>query len=688
MCRFIPITLFFTFAFVLSGNAGDDTWASDRGQEVLNQLRAAMSADAREFYSPKLHAWYSTRLTNLPGAADVIDLYPNPVGYGTGMDDNPLFNGVVLVALVDLYHLTQSDDVRREAFDLYSGLKLCGSAHGIPGFVSRGISIEDGKSTYITSSRDQYTHYVDGLWQYYHSPMCDSSTKIEIRTLLSQLADTMKREITAENDYGFLRADGSKDPRGLHKMWHVYPHEAARLPMIYAAAWDVTGNDDYYKLYRKYLIPSLDQSITLKTRPQAEVNAWVPPYSFFQMQCSLALLYRLEKVDAVKAKIFEAMLVAKQMAESKFAWGARTGLRNLSELFLAATIIEDLPVTDAQRSQINFVLDQGNLKKGWPTTTLHQFALYAKACRAGLLPIPKSFPAANWVPLADDSLRGVPSDVKPTVRQAVPSRHDPNLVVFISDCHVGSLVSETDSENAEKSRQNLDHFNKTCEMILALKPLPSVVIVTGDLASVNGLCQDYLAAAPMLKRFQDAGIDWRICPGDTDRRISLNDVFPQIKGFATFVPSRLTQIVSTDRTDFLLLDSLNEGVSQGSLDVPQRQWLEKQIEQYRQSGRRFFIVSHHPAGELDILPLLKDVPSCCGCLSAHTHSWSLKKEGSLSLISLHSSTYPTGGKATRHGFAFLKMDAWEYILRPVTFDQDDVWERQSRVLRFPKNATR
>ncbi len=683
MCRFVYVVFLLIMTTVSSFAADENSWTPRRGQDVLTQLRVAMSADSSDYYSPKLHAWYSTPLPNLPTAAEVIDLYPNPVGYGTGMDDNPLFNGVLLVALVELYDLSRCDSIRREAFDIYTGLKLCAVAHGIPGFIARGVSIEDGKSIYITSSRDQYTHYVDGLWQYYHSPMCDEPTRAEIRTQLSRLADTMKREITPENDYAYLRADGSKDPRGLHKMWHVYPHEAARLPMIYAAAWDVTGNNEYYDLYRKYLIPSLDQSITLKTRPQAEVNTWVPPYSFLQMQCSLALLYRLEKDSLVKAKILEAMSIAKSMAEQKFDWAAKFGLRHLSELLLAATIMEDLPVTDAQRTQIDAMFISKNLKKGEPPTTLHQFALYAKACRARIIPSPKSYPQADWTPAPDESLRGIPGKVQSTVRRTAPMRHDLDLVVFIADCHVGS-GSQTDSAQVQQARKNLDNFNKTCEMILAMKPLPKTVIILGDLAFAHGDQNDYLAAKHMLTQLQSAGIDWRICPGNADSRDHLLTVFPRLKDFATCVPNRFAQIVKTPRTDFILLDTHNDGTKSGSLDEVQRQWLKNEIARYRQSGRRFFVVSHHPAKELDLVPLLQEIPSCCGCISAHEHRWSMEKKGTLSLISLHSTTYPTGGKATRHGYTFLKMDAWEYIFRPVTFDQDDVWERQSRCIRFTK----
>ena len=65
----------------------------------------------------------------------------------------------------------------------------------------------------------------------------------------------MTRNVTPENDYDSLRADGTRDTRGISRMWNVKGHEAARLPMIYAAAWDATGKQEYFDLYRKYLTP-------------------------------------------------------------------------------------------------------------------------------------------------------------------------------------------------------------------------------------------------------------------------------------------------------------------------------------------------------------------------------------------------------------------------------------------------
>ena len=63
----------------------------------------------------------------------------------------------------------------------------------------------------------------------------------------------MKQNVTPENNYDSMRADGTHDTRGISRMWNVSGHEAARLPMIYAAAWNTTGNDEYHQLYRKYI---------------------------------------------------------------------------------------------------------------------------------------------------------------------------------------------------------------------------------------------------------------------------------------------------------------------------------------------------------------------------------------------------------------------------------------------------
>jgi hypothetical protein len=82
--------------------------------------------------------------------------------------------------------------------------------HGVKGFVARNVCPEDAKSTYINSSRDQVTHFVHGLWQYFHSPLPDEATKQQIRIILAGVAERMIAFVTPENDFDFCRADGTR----------------------------------------------------------------------------------------------------------------------------------------------------------------------------------------------------------------------------------------------------------------------------------------------------------------------------------------------------------------------------------------------------------------------------------------------------------------------------------------------
>jgi hypothetical protein len=246
-------------------------------------------------------------LAHLPTADEVTRQFPNECGYGTGMEDGMISAGVMLSLIVDRYAVTREEMLRDRAESVFQGIRLCATAHGEPGFLARAVCAEDLKSIYTNSSRDQYTHAVHGLWLYLHSPLCDSGRKRAIAEILSAVADRMTRNVTPDNDYDSLRVDGTRDTRGISRMWNVKGHEAARLPMIYAAAWDATGKQEYFDLYRKYLRPAVEQSF--------EVEEWQPTYALLQMQVSLELLLTLEKDLELKQQMGAIMaMVSKRSA--------------------------------------------------------------------------------------------------------------------------------------------------------------------------------------------------------------------------------------------------------------------------------------------------------------------------------------------------------------------------------------
>lgn len=261
----------------------------------------------QRFYLAQTHLFYDyltsyetgKGLAHLPTIEEAARLDPNECGYGTGMEDCMISAGAILSLIVDRYAVTGEEALRDRALDVFRGVRLCATAHGVPGFLARGVCAGDLSSIYPNSSRDQYTHAVHGLWLYHHSPLCSPETRQEIGAILSAIADRMTRNVTRENDHDSLRADGTRDTRGISRMWNVKGHEAARLPMVYAAAWNVTGEPAYRDLYRRYLVPAVEQSFTVESQE--------PTYAWLQMQASLELLASLERDLDLEAKIREIM---------------------------------------------------------------------------------------------------------------------------------------------------------------------------------------------------------------------------------------------------------------------------------------------------------------------------------------------------------------------------------------------
>jgi len=336
-------------------DSGENRATASRNQALSERMSDAWKTIWSRFHHPPTNQFFTKEPSRLPNAERVKRLDPNECGYGTGMDDGPLFGGILLVAICDRYDVTHDASLKPAALSVFKGLELCATVHGVPGFVARGVCPEDGKSIYITSSRDQYTHLAHGLWRYYHSALCDKKAKNAIRKILHAVADRMTRNVTPENNFDFLRADGSQDPRGICRMLDVRTHEAARLPMLYAAAWDVGRKQEHFRLCRKYLPQAIQQSLKLPDLPQAEIRRWIPAYSVLQMQCSLEVLHAVERDPAMRSQISKAMRWVAEFAANKRVFAARKrgpSFRECGETALAQFMFADLAFTEQQETEL------------------------------------------------------------------------------------------------------------------------------------------------------------------------------------------------------------------------------------------------------------------------------------------------------------------------------------------------
>jgi len=206
------------------------------------------------------------------------------------------------------------------------------------------------------------------------------------------VADRMLRNVTPGNDYDFLRADGTRDPRGICRMWAVRPHEAARLPMVYAAAWDLCCDDTYQAAYRRYLAPAVEQSLAVAAMPPAEVSRWMPCYTLLQMQSSLELLHELESDSTLKNKLAEAMQVIAAMAEKRAAglngFDDAGSICASGETALAQLMTPGFAYAPHQRALLMTMITGEAHRSPGAARIIHVTAAYWRARRLGVLTPP------------------------------------------------------------------------------------------------------------------------------------------------------------------------------------------------------------------------------------------------------------------------------------------------------------
>ncbi|MBQ9455469.1 MAG: hypothetical protein IJU53_07350 [Thermoguttaceae bacterium] len=298
--------------------------------------RALWDVSWERFFVPQTHTFYDYLTSwepgqwqkHLPTPEEIQKNVPNEFGYDTGMEDGMIFAGTwmegILARAKTAETAKEKAEMKRCAHEILLGVKLCTIVHSDPGFVARAVCPADGRSVYPGTSRDQYTHAVHGLWHYSVSELCDEKELEEIAAVLSLIADRMIRNVTPANRYDSLNLDGKPNSRGIARMWDVDPHEAARLPMIYAAAWDVCRrssnaelkqkSETYYTEYRKYIAPAVEQS--LNTEALQSVAGW----AMLQAQASLELLRLLETDPVLRQKMEQTMEILFDVAAKRLQW--------------------------------------------------------------------------------------------------------------------------------------------------------------------------------------------------------------------------------------------------------------------------------------------------------------------------------------------------------------------------------
>ncbi len=240
---------------------------------------------------------------HLATPAEIAASIPNPCGWFSGMENTDINGGIMLDGALDRYEQTKDAAVLPYIERLYDGLMRNTRVSTQEGFLARGVLPTDGKTHYINSSRDQYTHWICAMYHYYRSPLCTDVQKKEITDALCAFARKAERDVTAENKWLLLREDGRPalvcDMLGEHVMWH----EIHRLPMFYMAAYATSGDTHWKELY----LSLREQALSFAEQIVFDRNIFKNVLAFLQMQESLRLLHDCEEDEDYRARYLHLM---------------------------------------------------------------------------------------------------------------------------------------------------------------------------------------------------------------------------------------------------------------------------------------------------------------------------------------------------------------------------------------------
>jgi 3',5'-cyclic-AMP phosphodiesterase len=156
------------------------------------------------------------------------------------------------------------------------------------------------------------------------------------------------------------------------------------------------------------------------------------------------------------------------------------------------------------------------------------------------------------------------------------------LIAHISDLHI-----RRPGELAYRRVDTATHLQRCLAHVMAQRPLPDMVVATGDLAD-SGRPEEYEHLAGILAQLP---MPLYLIPGNHDDRGALRAAFPRhhyLHGRGEFIqytaPAGPLQLVA--------LDTVLPGEGGGLLCASRLRWLEEQLALYRH--RPVVILMHHP----------------------------------------------------------------------------------------------
>jgi 3',5'-cyclic AMP phosphodiesterase CpdA len=156
------------------------------------------------------------------------------------------------------------------------------------------------------------------------------------------------------------------------------------------------------------------------------------------------------------------------------------------------------------------------------------------------------------------------------------------LIAQITDLHLGFEPDGPDELNAQR-------LDATLAAVLAGRPRPDLLLVTGDLSD----CGDIATYRQLGKRLAALPLPSHLCLGNHDNRAAFRTAFPETPTADGFVQ----YVIEGGPVRIIVLDTLEEGRHGGGFCETRAAWLAARL---GESARPTLLVLHHPPFETGI----------------------------------------------------------------------------------------
>lgn len=248
----------------------------------------------------------------------------------------------------------------------------------------------------------------------------------------------------------------------------------------------------------------------------------------------------------------------------------------------------------------------------------------------------------------------------PTLRAASAHPVDPDLIAILNDTHIGEKHPEDYAVPA--------HLRETVAYLTGLPKYPAAVVINGDLALNDGQPGDYTRFAKLIDPLRETGIPVHLTMGNHDDRDVFYEVLKTEKSADEPVVSKHVGVVSLEKANLFLLDSLKATmVTQGLLGDEQRAWLAKMLDAHSDKPALVFVhhnprlggeEKHFPGGLEDsdtLWDLLASRPQVKAYVHGHIHHRNYFHHRGIHLLNTPATSYVANPELSTTGWTMARL---------------------------------